>query len=364
MTSTRLQTFVSVAPGLEPALALDLRRRAPEVDFKRLPGGFEAFVEPSVLIRLVDTLAAAEAVRVRVGHLEALTFAELEERMTRVNLGALLPPGCPVSVRVTCQKSRLYHSDAVAERVGRELLRRGHTLEDEAEQRLYVRFDHDRATLSVDAAGIPLHRRGQRSHVAAASMRETLAAALVSAVPEGVEAWVDPFCGAGTLLLEACYWAGGVTAVPTEQVLPRAWQAWPTMKGWVGAERSARVAAPLRLLGGDLDEAALVACARNLEHVAPPASFTARRQDAAATVAESPAGAWVVANPPYGHRLPPRELREVFERFGRALKQSRAAGAVVMNGFHGFEQATRLEWETLAVTNNRGLPVRLLRWQR
>jgi putative N6-adenine-specific DNA methylase len=370
MSQTRLQTFVSVAPGLEPILLRELARIAPDAAFKRLPGGAEAFVDPVSMSRIVDTSRIAESVRIRIGHLTATSFADLELALEKVNWHAWIPDATHVSVRVTCHRSRLYHSDAVAERVERCLIRRGcHVGDEGATQRLYVLFDRDRATLSLDAAGYRLYQRGQRTHVAVASLRETLAAALVSCVPETASAIVDPFCGAGTLLIEAAHAWGTIHERPSDnealQGATPAWHAWPALRStYASTPRLRTVPREMRLYGGDLDTRALEACSHNLRDAVPGSERHLARQDAAESVANAPEGAWVVANPPYGHRLPPRELIQVFGRFGDALANSRADGCVVMNGFPEFVRATRLPWERMLGTNNRGIPVEFLRWAR
>ena len=370
MSQTRLQTFVSVAPGLEPLLLRELTRIAPDAAFKRLPGGAEAFVDPVSMSRIVDVSRIAESVRIRIGHLTATSFAELEQALEKLNWHAWLPDATHVSIRVTCHRSRLYHSDAVAERVARCLIRRGcHVGDEGATQRLYVLFDRDRATLSLDAAGYRLYQRGQRTHVAIASLRETLAAALVSCVPESTTTLVDPFCGAGTLLIEAAHAWGTVEVRPEApdegQGATPAWHAWPALRS-VSSQTPRLRTMPrvMRLFGGDLDARALDACAHNLRDAVPGSERHLARQDAAETVAAAPEGAWVVANPPYGHRLPPRELMQVFARMGDAIASSRVQGCVVMNGFPDFVRATRLPWERMLGTNNRGIPVEFLRWTR
>jgi putative N6-adenine-specific DNA methylase len=124
-----------------------------------------------------------------------------------------------VRFRVTCRKSRLYHSDAVAERLAGALSGAvtGATIgaagdedadEHDASQLFVVRMAHDVCTISADAAGAPLYKRGYRTAVAKAPIRETLAAAmLVGAQWSGDTAVHDPFCGAGTIAIEAAMMA-------------------------------------------------------------------------------------------------------------------------------------------------------------
>ena len=108
----------------------------------------------------------------RLGDFPAVGFAELRKRAARLPWERCLAPGQPVTLRVTCHKSRLYHSDAVAERVAgavADRLGRPSSVckfdEEEAgipPQLTVVRLVHDHCTISVDSSGELLHRRGYR----------------------------------------------------------------------------------------------------------------------------------------------------------------------------------------------------------
>ena len=212
--------FAVAAPGLETFVAAELeglRIRGANV----LDGGVEFTATRRQLYEANLQLRTASRVLVRLAQFRALTFAELEKRARTIPWDTVLAPGKPVSLRVTCRKSRLYHSDAVAERIARDLAARFDsrattTSEEDGErvsnsQLIVVRFDHDRCTVSADSSGAHLHQRGYRTSVTQAPMRETLAAALIIA-----SGWdrrsplYDPFCGSGTIPIEAAMMAAGI----------------------------------------------------------------------------------------------------------------------------------------------------------
>jgi putative N6-adenine-specific DNA methylase len=168
----------------------------------------------------------ASRVLVRLAEFEARDFATLEKMATRVPWHLVLEAGAAVRLRVTCRKSRLYHSDAVAERVARgitnsipgsQALGRAKDDEDDDDgntQLIVVRFDHDRCTISADSSGALLHRRGWRQAIAKAPLRETLAAAMLAACDwNGEVPLVDPFCGSGTIGIEAALRCSPETAL-------------------------------------------------------------------------------------------------------------------------------------------------------
>src|SRR5688572_26128189 len=165
-------------------------------------------------------MRTASRVIVRVAEFPARAFHELERRAARVPWERFVAPGAPAAFRVTCRKSRLYHSDAVAQRLHAAAARAGATVgvaameegEDEAALRtegvgaqlFVVRLLHDVVTISADSSGALLHRRGYRQAIGRAPLRETLAAAMLLA-----SGWrpdrplVDPLCGSGTIAIEA-----------------------------------------------------------------------------------------------------------------------------------------------------------------
>jgi putative N6-adenine-specific DNA methylase len=152
--------------------------------------------------------------------LEGLYRANLHLRtVTRV----LARLGQPVSIRVTCHKSKLFHSDAVAERIagaiydrlGKEspMEKQGDEEFDYSSQLIVVRVARDQVTVSIDSSGDLLHRRGYRLAVGLAPLRETLAAGLVMASGWDLNsALLDPFCGSGTICIEAAQMALGIPA--------------------------------------------------------------------------------------------------------------------------------------------------------
>jgi len=156
-------------------------------------------------------LRTASRVLLRLGVFYAAAFSELRKKASRLEWERFLKPGQPVSLRVSCHKSRLYHSDAVAERVAGAIGDRlgvqpafSKDKDDEASaaQLVVVRLVHDQCTISLDSSGELLHRRGYRLATAKAPLLETLAAGLLMACEwDGVSPLLDPFCGSGTIAI-------------------------------------------------------------------------------------------------------------------------------------------------------------------
>ncbi|HRW48626.1 MAG TPA: hypothetical protein P5333_13960, partial [Caldilinea sp.] len=268
---------------------------------------------------------------------------QLRARAAVLGWDHFLAPGQAVDLRVTCHKSRLYHSGAVAERVAEAIgerlgkppdLRKSDDEEDEqAPQLVVVRLDHDRCTVSVDSSGALLHRRGYRLATAKAPLRETLAAGLLMAAgwPAGdalPPPLLDPFCGSGTIPIEAALMALNIAPGQRRRF---AFMAWPDFDAalWQrllddtdeqAAARLEQLGGRLVIRGSDRDAGAIAAAQANAGRtgVGDAIAFACH----AVSAIEPPAGAgFVVTNPPYGQRVRGGpDLRNLYAQLGNVLR--------------------------------------------
>ncbi|HYG67374.1 MAG TPA: THUMP domain-containing protein, partial [Anaeromyxobacteraceae bacterium] len=169
------------------------------------------------------------------------------------------------------------------------------------------------ATLSLDLAGAPLHRRGYRAITTLAPLKETLAASILvlGRVAED-RAFVDPMCGSGTLAIEH--------ALRARRIAPglgRAFgfQRWPMYRGgpqsaWDRMKSEAHAAAlprtPAPILARDLHPKAVDAARRNALAAGVAADVLVEQGDARDLQPIADAGT-IATNPPYGERLMGRE---------------------------------------------------------
>jgi putative N6-adenine-specific DNA methylase len=168
------------------------------------------------------------------------------------------------------------------------------------------------ATVSADAAGSPLFRRGWRARVGAAPLRETVAAGLLRwAGWDGARPFLDPMCGSGTLAIEAALSAGR-RAPGLDRTF--AFEGWPGHDPARTAALRARLAAAARpvgvpVLASDRNAGALRLAQKNAAAAGVAAEITFARQDAAAALPPGgpapAAGArgLCAVNPPWGARL-------------------------------------------------------------
>jgi len=384
------EAFAIAAPGLAPVVADELR--ALDIAPLRVePAGVAFAGDPVAVLRANLHSRLATRVLLRLATFTARDFATLEREARRVPWARVLAAGDVAVLSVTCRKSRLYHSDAVAERVARAITRvlpavsvdaaRGD--DEEAgeggaeevasvggarRQRLLVRFDRDVCTLSADASGALLHRRGWRLATAKAPLRETLAAALIASSGwPGTVPLVDPMGGAGTIAIEAALRARGLAPGLSRDF---ACEHWPDADRALAArlreEAAARTRAtlPAPIVCADRDAGAIEATEGNAVRAGVRDALTVLHQPLSAMdlAALGPRG-WVVTNPPWGLRTgDPATLRALWGRLGALI---RAAGpgwtlaAVVPDPQYARE--LRLPLETLLRTSAGGRPVSFVR---
>lgn len=229
--------------------------------------------------------------------------------------------------------------DGVCDRF-RELTGRRPSIETQIpDQRLWLFIDGDKATLSMDTSGEPLFKRGWRMAKGQAPLRENLAAALVAVAQwQPDQTLLDPFCGSGTLIIEAMQRALGLApgfhpsrprAFSCEQWGPRSSFAKVDWKGlrqacedaWLkAADRATNWRA--RVIGRDVDSQLIKAAQANAQRALPPA--VAEKifwQEASFMLEPAPsAEGLIITNPPYGERLEitgledPRQFSEVLKR--------------------------------------------------
>lgn len=377
-SSANLQAFAVTAPGLEPVAAREARALGlPAV--RETAGGVSFSGSSRDLVRANLHLRTASRVVVRIAEFQAEAFYDLERRSARVPWADYLATGGSFRVRATCRKSRLYHSDAVAERVGSAIVARtgakpaarGGTGEESGEdtalddQLIVVRLFRDRCTISVDSSGALLHRRGYRQATAKAPIRETVAAAaLLCGGWTGAAPLLDPMCGAGTIPIE-----GALIARRIAPGLGRrfAFERWPSFEAAVWAEARAEAegmilaAAGAPIQGSDRDEGAVAAAAANAARAGVAADIELSRR-AISAIDPPPEPGWLVTNPPYGVRVGERDrLRNLYAQLGKVVRAKCAGWSVVMiSADSELDRQVGIPLRPVVVTSNGGIPVQIV----
>lgn len=360
-----LELFASTPPGVAQVTARELEQLGIPVA-EILPDGV-VFRGDRRVVQLANTwLRTANRVVARLGSFRARTFAELERHAAALDWRAFVEPGGAASFRVTARKCRLFHTGAIAERLSRVA---GVTSAPDTEsasnefQLFVVRGVRDEWQLSADSSGAHLHQRGYRLATAKAPLRETLAAAVVVASGwDRTSPLVDPFCGAGTISIEAALLAHGRAPGVKREFRFTCWPAFDSRSVDAGDWRaSGESPAKPAIHGYDRDAGAVAAAVSNAQR-AGVADAIVFAQQSLSTFEPPAARGWIVTNPPYGVRVGDRgELRNLYSRFGTVVRE-RCAGWVVafLSADPMLERTTGLSMKPVLRTENGGLLVRLM----
>ncbi|HJQ52464.1 MAG TPA: hypothetical protein VJ825_01360 [Gemmatimonadaceae bacterium] len=410
-----LEIFASTAPGLESIAAGELKSLG--IRGKQEPGGVSFGGDVPELYRANLWLRTATRVLVRLGAFHASTFYKLERRAKKMSWQNFLPAAGPVAVRVTCRKSRLYHSDAVAERLLGAIARvappgvmvrsvgsasgsseerdtvdgsdddgdasvdagaNGGAEPGRGAQLFIVRIVHDRVEISADSSGELLHRRGYRKDVGKAPLRETLAAAMILASGwKKDEILIDPLCGSGTIPIEA--------AMLTRRIAPGLGREFQFMR-WPGfdADRWAATLAEageavtghgttgreqpgpsLNIIGGDRDSGAIESAERNAGRAEVEGDISFAVDSLSGSLAKlRESGAervLVLTNPPYGMRVgDERELRDLYAAIGNAVVGKSGWRVGVLTADRALAAQLRLPLRSRFDSRNGGIAVSFL----
>ena len=368
-TQPRYDLFATCAPGFEAVAAQELFTlgiATPRVE----AGGvnFRGFASHVYKVNL--WARSIERVLLRLDEFRALTFKELHDKAKQIDWAQYIQPTRPVSIRATCHKSRLIHSDAVVERVATAIANKfkrniGADDADEHAQLIVVRVVNDVCTISLDSSGPLLHRRGYRQATAKAPLRETLAAAMLLSsgwTPE--HPLIDPFCGSGTIPIEAALIARNIAPGLKRRF---AFMDWPRFDQGRVAKLSSTQAneailptAPASIQGSDRDAGAIEASRANAERagVLNDIEFTQRAVSAIEPIGRG----WIVTNPPYGQRVSDdKDVRNLYAQFGKVARAKAAGWHIAMlAGSDELAQATKLPFGPAVRVNNGGLRVRFV----
>lgn len=317
--------IATAAFGLEAVVARELRTLG--YSDPRVENGRVLFsANPEAIARANLWLRSADRVQLLLGEFEARTFDELFEQTKALPWEDWIPKEGEFPVQGKSVKSQLHSvpdCQAIVKKAIVERLKQTYRIQWFQETgplySVQVALLKDRATLTIDTSGAGLHKRGYRTQGGQAPLKETLAAALVQ-----LSHWqpgrllLDPFCGSGTILIEAAMIGDNIAPGLTRRF---AAEDWPQLGKdlWQAARRDASQAMedkPLKLQGSDADERA-VAIARNNADNAGVADKIHFQRRALAEVRSSVKYGCLITNPPYGERL--QAPIELYREMGRVF---------------------------------------------
>ena len=280
--------------------------------------------------RLNINLRCGARVIALLGQFPAQSFEELFQGVRAIAWEEFLPQDAAFPVKGYSISSQLHSVPAcqsIIKKAMVERLRAHYGIEQfpETGTKYQVRFSvfKDQVSIGLDASGEGLYKRGYRARNMGAPLRETLAAALVTLSRyRGKDPFCDPFCGSGTIPIEAA-----LIAKNRAPGLDRSFaaQKWKNMdsKLWLEAADEAmdkEFHGQYDIWGGDIDPAAVELAKHNAALAGVDDCIRFETADAGKFRRDSEYGQ-LVTNPPYGERLlEKKEAEELYRAFGAALR--------------------------------------------
>ena len=346
-----MKWIASAAFGMEGLTGRDLKRLGAEdvrvlnVGGAEFSGTLESAMKANLWLRCADHISLV------VGEFPARSFEELFEGIRRIEWADYLARDSAFPVRARCVKSVLMSqtdTQTIVKKAVVEKLKGAYGVswfeETGATVQIDVSIRGDIATVSLDASGEPLSRRGYRTWNGEAPLRETLAAALI--LTSGWHPWqplYDPCCGTGTLLIEAAFIA--LNRAPGLR-RPFAMEKWP-FADVSALERVRREAQSrsdegqqreIRIAGSDIDPEAIELARRHIRQAGLGGRIEVEVMDMRDVVLKGEPGA-IVANPPYGERIGDRRVAHVVARqLGELSRRCPGWNVYAFSADMGFER--------------------------
>lgn len=294
-------------------------------------------------------LRCADRVLLKMAEFKAVTFDELFDQTKNLNWSDFLPKNAKFPVDGQSVKSTLFSisdSQAIVKKAIVENLKEKYKLDWFPENgpvfNVKVSILKDTATLTIDTSGVALHKRGYRQSAVTAPLKETLAAALVM-----LSFWnkdrvlIDPFCGSGTIPIEAAMIARNIAPGLARDF---ACKSWPLIseETWKSVTREAYQAIDhslkLEIFAYDISEENIEAARENAEEagVGDTIHFETK---AFAKLNFLDNYAIVITNPPYGERLSEKdEVDKLYMNMGIKLNPRETLSVYVITSEEDFEK--------------------------
>jgi putative N6-adenine-specific DNA methylase len=303
-------------------------------DIKKVEDGRITFVTDLNGIAIANIwLRTAERVLLKMGEFSATSFDELFQNVKNlewenwINKTSAFPVKKAVSI-----KSKLFSTPdvqaitkkAIVDRL-KEIYKIDWLEESGEEYPIYVFINKDTVTVTIDTSGDSLYKRGYKTKQSEASIKETLAALMVMLTPWKIDRQlIDPFCGAGTILIEAAMI--GLNIAPG---LKRSF----TFEKWSQINKEAlkeikskafsaiKIDAEYKIYGYDIDANVLKIAKENAENAGVADYISFQKRDVKDTISDKEYG-FIITNPPYGERMGDENtVKILYQDMGKTFKK-------------------------------------------
>ncbi len=353
-----MRSWELIAPchfGLEAVLKREIDDLG--YDISRVEDGRVYFIgDAEAVVRGNIFLRTAERILINAGSFHAETFEELFQGTKAVSWEDYIPKNARFyAAKAASVKSRLFSPSDIQSIVKKamvEHLKEVYHMEWFPEDGITVPvrvFIHkDEVTLGLDTTGESLHKRGYRKLKAKAPIAENLAAALIMLTPwKGDRILIDPFCGSGTIPIEAALMAANIAPGMNRDFTAKSWDHLIDPSEWKDATEEARELmdphVDTDIQGYDIDDEMVKIARANAKAAGVDHLIHFQRKEVASLSHPKKYG-FIITNPPYGERLMEKEeLYELYRVIGERYKALDCFSMYLITAYEEAEKALGLQ---------------------
>ena len=308
-------------------------------------GGMDAVCRANIFLR------TAERILLKAGCFRAVTFEELFQRTKDSPWERYIPENGRFWVtKAASVKSRLFSPSDIQSVMKKAMVERMKSVyhtewftEDGAPYPVRVFLMKDMVTIGIDTTGVSLHKRGYRPAAGKAPIAENLAAALLMLTPWRKDRiLVDPFCGSGTIPIEAAMMAANIAPGMNREFTAEEWANLVDIKYWYEAIDEAHdlmnTDIDTDIQGYDIDGEVLKTARRNAADAGVEHLIHFQRREVSQLSHPGKYG-FIITNPPYGERLEEKEaLPDLYREFGESFRKLDTWSAYMITSYEDAER--------------------------
>lgn len=345
---SKLELIATSAFGIEAIVAKELK----DLGFNNLiveNGKVTYVTNEEGLVKSNLWLRCADRIHIKIAEFPATSFEELFNRVKAIEWSNYFPQDANFIVNAKSVKSGLFSlSDiqSITKKAIVEKLKETYQVEwfEESGSKypLLVSILKDTVTITLDSSGVALHKRGYRENANEAPIKETLAAALVK-----ISGWAfdkpfaDPFCGSGTIPIEAALIGLNIAPGIGRKFQAEEWDIVPS-ELWKKAKKEAYEAIEydrdLTILASDINKRSLRLAMDNAEKAGVDHCIEFKHLDVREFTTDLSDG-FLVSNPPYGERLEEKAIIDaLYSDIGKTFKSLKNWNYFIMTSDEDFEK--------------------------
>ena len=340
--------IATAAMGLESIVANEVKQLGYD---PKTENGRVLFKAPLIAIPRANLwLRSADRVKILVGEHKVMTFDELFEATKALPWETFIDETGKFPVSGKSVKSKLYSvSDcqAIVKKAMAEKLKIKHGIVSKMPEtgqlyKIEISLHKDIATWTIDTSGAGLHKRGYRIGQGEAPLKETLAAALIMLTNwQPDEPFVDPFCGSGTIPIEAVLIGQNIAPGFNREFASEEWpflnhKLWD--QAFEEAEDMANYDQRLNITGSDVDHN-MIKISKDNALEAGLSDLISWKQMQVSDLSVKQKNGYLVSNPPYGQRIGDREaVNKTYQDLGLGLREHPSWSVYILTAAKNFEK--------------------------